>query len=96
MSSLKQLTAVFLAVLALCSGAKAEDESETGWKWRWVPIYLWVIQQRHQCFGSRYPLHHTKMLRIKFSITMLILGIRIRLIELPKTRVLLVLSTQPL
>ena len=44
MSSLKQLTAVFLVVLALCSGAKAEDESETGWKWRWAPIYLWVIQ----------------------------------------------------
>ena len=44
MSSLKQLTAVCLIVLALCSGAKAEDEAETGWKWRWAPVYLWLIQ----------------------------------------------------
>jgi len=42
--SLQRLTVVFLVVLALCSGARAEDESETGWKWRWAPIYLWAIQ----------------------------------------------------
>jgi hypothetical protein len=44
MSSLKKLTAACMVIFALCSGAKAEDGSETGWKWRWAPISLWLIQ----------------------------------------------------
>jgi hypothetical protein len=43
MSLLKRLTVVCIIVLSLCSNAKAEEESESGWKWRLTPLYLWVI-----------------------------------------------------
>ena len=44
MSTLKQLSGVCLVVLALSSGANAEDGSEDGWKWRLAPLYLWAVQ----------------------------------------------------
>lgn len=43
MSLFKRSTVVCLIVLSLCSIAKAEEESESGWKWRLTPLYLWVI-----------------------------------------------------
>ncbi len=44
MSVLKRSIAVGLLVLALCSGAQAQDSADTGWKWRLAPMYLWAIQ----------------------------------------------------
>jgi len=43
MSLLKRSAVVCIIVLSLCSGAKAEEGSESGWKWRLTPLYLWVI-----------------------------------------------------
>lgn len=40
---LQRLTVVCIIVLSLCSAANAEEESESGWKWRVAPLYLWVI-----------------------------------------------------
>jgi hypothetical protein len=44
MSLLKRLTVACIIVLSLCSNAKAEEESESGWEWRLAPLYLWAIQ----------------------------------------------------
>jgi hypothetical protein len=43
MSLLKRSAIVCIIVLSLCSGAQAEEESESGWKWRLAPLYLWAI-----------------------------------------------------
>ena len=40
---LKRSAVVCIIVLSLCSVAKAEEESESGWKWRLAPMYLWAV-----------------------------------------------------
>ncbi len=43
MSLLKRLAVACIIVLSLCSAAKAGEESESGWKWRLAPMYLWAV-----------------------------------------------------
>jgi hypothetical protein len=44
MNLLKRSAFACLLMFGLCFGAHAEDESESGWKWRLAPFNLWLIQ----------------------------------------------------
>ncbi len=41
---LLKTSALWLLAVFACSGALAQDDPESGWKWRLSPFYLWAIQ----------------------------------------------------